>query len=979
MLARAWLLALLILLVCGVLLARLFHLQIIEGERYARAVHESQLSMRYVPARRGLIRDRHGTVLADNRAVYHIAVQLSELELDRRRQRRTPFLLFDRPRFDTLIAELAPRTLRDPGELREIIKDELLRFPGVAVRRGQPSGTGQPELLALPKDAIMAGVDVSGRSDESDTPEESPEPTPELTEADERIGRLAASGLLHDDPRAAMLRELSLRRQQDWRLLDDDDLTAVTQDLAQRFDVPTDLLVPVLEPFVPLLTLQAASDDQAGIQIDEGWRLFGAEQQRHAATGLARFLGVAPSEVDAQLDAALSLIDSRVESSPWFFVPAAFEERLAGLLPEQIELARLTVAGMPAARQRIFILQGDTDGDADGLLSLLARRIAAGLTYDPEELELLLLQHGERLNSKQVLRRFRLHHIALDPELLARLLGELERRLRAADVDDDIIALEARLAEARRTADRNWRGSTRFDPIPLVRDIPHRLAVGLAGVGANVPDLPIAATGDYVGTEPELPGLSVVNELGREYPFDSHACHSIGWLGKISSRMDRTVALNMGLDPQGWSGNQGLEAAYDRLLQGVVGRHLRKRTPEGWEVEILQPAQAGPDLQTTLDNELQILGEESLRDWLPLAEAVGSIPASKRNEIYQARTISQGRSGCVLMDCRTGEVLVCASRPGFDLNELRNNYLELLDTEQHPGRPLEDNATWANQAPGSTLKPLVALAGLMEGIIEPDTIIHSRGYMDTWRGRKILPDHPAVPRDWTMRRAIQKSSNVYFATLAGKIGPERLTAWYQRFGLGQSWAVDLDWQRPGLLYTPQSIANDRPHEPVWHKSDTWRLGIGQFLSASPLQLVVVAAAIGNGGTVLHPYIATPAADQAVAEHIDIPSAYLATIRGGMEDVTDIGGTASWLRLGGRASGVKVAAKTGTSEWGSAASRDAGLTPDNAWLIGYAPADNPRVAFAIYIHAAATSGGRACSGVAKQLLERYFERYGVGAR
>jgi cell division protein FtsI/penicillin-binding protein 2 len=120
------------------------------------------------------------------------------------------------------------------------------------------------------------------------------------------------------------------------------------------------------------------------------------------------------------------------------------------------------------------------------------------------------------------------------------------------------------------------------------------------------------------------------------------------------------------------------------------------------------------------------------------------------------------------------------------------------------------------------------------------------------------------------------------------------------------------------------------------------------------------------------------ATQPVVQDLRIRKAHLDEVRRGMEMATANlpGSTAKLLVLEGPAAGIKVAAKTGTAEWGSPASRAAGLTPDHAWMVGYAPADNPTVAFAVFIHSG-TFGGQACSPIAKRVLERYFTKYGRG--
>jgi penicillin-binding protein 2 len=222
------------------------------------------------------------------------------------------------------------------------------------------------------------------------------------------------------------------------------------------------------------------------------------------------------------------------------------------------------------------------------------------------------------------------------------------------------------------------------------------------------------------------------------------------------------------------------------------------------------------------------------------------------------------------------------------------------------------------------------------------------------------------------------SSNIYFATVAARVNKGnlgRLSEFAARFGLGQANAIDVPGQRPGRLPTPQNLPMTRPNEPKWRPSDSWFMGIGQFLTASPLQVVCIAAAVANGGHIVRPYLVKPAG-QAEVKDLHIRADWLNELRHGMELVTANlpHSTAKYLVLEGAVAGIKVAAKTGTSEWGSEASRASGRTPDHAWLIGYAPADNPTVAFACFIHSG-TGGGPATSGVVKRVLQTYFTKYG----
>ena len=372
-------------------------------------------------------------------------------------------------------------------------------------------------------------------------------------------------------------------------------------------------------------------------------------------------------------------------------------------------------------------------------------------------------------------------------------------------------------------------------------------------------------------------------------------------------------------------------------------------------------------MTTELDMELQTLAEDSLTNWIDLAGALG-IPT---DGMKKAQKVGKGRAGLALIDCHTGAIIALASTPGYKIDELRTNYDELMKAA---GDPLLNYATMPDQPPGSAMKLCTALAGLEFGVLSPGEEINSNGYMAMVRGQKVLRDH-APPGSYDLPHAIRVSSNVYFATIAQRLKGERLAQIASQLGLGRINSLDVADQRPGILPRPSTLAALRPKEPKWLPSDDWRLGIGQFLTASPLQIACLGATVANGGRVVQPYLVKPA-NQPVVTDLHIRKSHLDELRRGMEDVTANlqGATAKLLVLEGPAAGIKVAAKTGTAEWGSPASREAGRTPDHAWMVGYAPANNPTVAFAVFIHSG-TSGGQATSGVVKKILERYFTKYG----
>lgn len=969
MVARAWLLALLFTVVAAVLMGRLFQLQVLHGDRYAEDVVQSRLAVDYQGARRGRILDRHGTPLVDNRAVYDAAVVLARLEHGRADRRRIDFWRLDRSRYDDLLSEFSARTFIPPLELRRELDALLEDFPAVAIRQGEAvvDAEGDAGLVVLPQAAFLDAANALGGLDAD----------AEAAPIDPRLARLAESGLLFDDPRAALTREFDRRRGNGTLVLTHRELDALIDELAVAWSVPPQMLAAVLEPFAPVVRLR---DSDGGPDAGEGgasaadsrrWRILVAERRRQAEAAIARFLSASRDTVREALRAAVRRVRAPSDPGPWYYVSAVDRGALGELLPDAIETRLLRLDGAPPSRERVWLLQGDAP-ETEGMFTLLCHRLAPALGLPPDEIAFILTRHAERVGIRQMERRYRVHLITFDRARLERLTTDLAAVFANTAVDATLSRIEAAIADARRTADREWRGSTRHDPLVIVPDLPQQVAVDLAGAGAELPPRDPLVRG-FLGTGPDLPGLRIVARMGREYPFPGTASHVLGWLGRLSARVDRRDALALGLDPQGWAGARGIEARYDEVLQGILGRRVRLRTATGWQLlehECRAPV-PGTDLATTLDIELQLAVEDALGRWLQLADDLGTIPPAHRDEVLAAQAINRGRAGMCVIDVDTGAVRALASTPGFRLSEIRTRYRELIDPEASPGQPLHDNATWAAQPPGSTLKPLVALAAMAEGVLGPTEVVHTQGYMARWRGRGVLGDHPPVPHDWRVEEAITRSSNTFFATVAERLGPRKLVAWLHRFGLGERNAVDIDWQRPGLVPDPDNIMRTRPSEPTWLPADTWRLGIGQFCTASPLQIAPLAAAVANGGTILRPYLWRGQADHAVAEHIDLPAHALQAVRDGMIAVTERGGTAPWLQLGGVVGDIQVAAKTGTSEWGSRDSRRAGLTPDNGWLMGYAPADDPQVAFAIYVHAAGMSGGRACSGIAVQVLQTYF--------
>jgi penicillin-binding protein 2 len=930
---RFWLLAVLFALVMGTFLIRLMDLQLIQGDRLAQAVDQSRLVTEVIPPRRGRILDRKGAPLVDNKAVYHLGVVLADLELSGRARRLIPLWRLDEQHTDALVAELAVRLRRPPLGIRDALTHDLVNHPAVAVRRGARVRSADLKLVAMPRRALA----------------------PTGGERDAEVAQLVGGDLVSEDPREALARELTLRWQQPIGLVTEGEFRAATSLLDQDFSQTFDHCAPVLEPFLPHFSVSLALEDGTTVALD--LRLIDPDRRAQAEDVLARLLNETPALIHERFERALAAVREKPSPSLYYFAASSRAESIAPLLPADQGLHELPIAGVPGLRERILLIQGDAP-ENDGLFAQVTRRLAATLGTDADLIESLITRHAERQRPVNAEREFQVRQVILDPRRYDRLCAGLAAELTRLGRPTTRLDIEAALAKARTIADRAWTGQTRLDLIPLIENVPHPIAVRIAGIGSRPPaDLAAA----YEETDAALPGLGLQVDLGREYPFPGSASHLIG-------------NIRRGEDPEdpgsfSWQGISGLEKTYDAVLRGAPGTIVRARTPDGRRVLRDDPPLAGTDLTVELDMELQTLAEDSLNRWFELAEALGT--ATDRMKAGLA--VGKGRAGFAMIDCHTGAIIALASSPGYKLEDLNDHYDELLAA---PGNPMLNYATMPDQPPGSSMKICTALAGLEYGALVPGEHIHSQGYMALVHGQKVLRDH-APPGDYDLAHAIQVSSNVYFAIIAQRLGGEKLAEVASRFGLGSNNTLDVADQRPGILPRPATIARVRPREPHWLPSDDWRLGIGQFLTASPIQVACLAAAVANGGHVVRPYLVKPST-QPVVRDLNIRQAYLDELRHGMEMVTDNvpGSTAKLLVLEGAAAGIKVAAKTGTAEWGSSASREAGRTPDHSWMAGYAPAHNPTIAFAIFVHSG-TFGGQACSPIAKRVLERYFIKYGPG--
>ncbi len=938
MIYRAWLLAFLFSVISTIFIGRLFYLQIIRGHELATEITQDRHLNELVPARRGRIVDRHGEVIVDNRNIYNLSLVLNDLCLSWRETKRHPFYKLDQEGLTHLRAELSMRIAVDAAKIESVILEELEQNPGVAIRYQKGDEIRKPEIIAIPRSALQLDALTSNEQ--------------------EKVASLFEQRLIGHDIRQAISTEVQYQRQNDIILFNHQQLLKLSAALNEVLDMGDDYCKEALLPFLPNVHIDSSKLKTKNDILE--WYCIDADHIDQAITHLSRFTNVEAELLRSVMLDTLDRMRLRDTITNWYFAPSAIAQKIKSFLPQDLKPVTISIDGLPPNRERIYIIQGDNEDDP-GFLSLMFNRIQSNLDItEVDWLRALFEEKAERISAFRSGRLYRKKQIALDYERTRSFIQRLAATLDRAGLPCNVRVAESYVTDVRRLSDKEWQGLSRHHPITIVKNIPRRIAIGLSGSGYQAPKNVI---GSFQNVESLLPGLRVTTHNGREYLFPGVASHLIGYLGRIDSNMSREEALSIGLDPDGLRGRGGLEGRYDHVLQGSTGVMIKKLNERSRQYEVLKHDSKDPlpgqDLRTTIDAQLQQHCTWALKNWYQLAVELGTSTST----MEEGLRIGKGRAGIVIMDVKNGAVLSMASAPGYDLDNFNKHYSDLLKDHS---QPLLDNATIANRHPGSVVKILVAVAGLHEGKITPSYTMECNGYMalDS-RGNKILRDHAIGT--FNVSQAIAKSSNKFFATVGAKLGPVTVLEWYKRFGMGEKYAYDIPWQRVQTLPSPQNIEQTRPREPHWNNYDTWSISIGQFIKVAPLEVITIPAFVANGGTIVKPHLVPPSIP-IIHDYITMKPSHLQAVRRGMEMAVE-SGTVPYLRLSGEGAGIKVAAKTGTAQWGRK-----GNPFDHSWLIGYAPADNPKVCFAIFVHSG-SSGGRACAPIAKTVLEKYFEIYG----
>lgn len=500
---------------------------------------------------------------------------------------------------------------------------------------------------------------------------------------------------------------------------------------------------------------------------------------------------------------------------------------------------------------------------------------------------------------------------------------------------DALVADLARIIDKPREVDRDdiWAHIKRRRPIPL-----------FAFTGLD--DAQMARLAEWPGA---LPGTDIYVGSERIYPFGDTASHIIGYVGRgqpreveEASESDEQEDFNFYMPDL--AGREGIEYACDLALAGRGGGHLIRVNAVGYKHEVLpgRPAIPGLDVMLTLDAGLQRTAE---------------------------RALGSNRGAAVVLDCENGDILAMANSPRYDLRL----FVPVLTSEtwnrllKDPAKPLYNRASSGTYPPGSVLKPVVALCGLREHVVDPDTRFTCTGSISV--GQRLFHcanryGHGEI----SMQRAIAASCNPYFIDIALRLGFEPvLHDEFAALGFGTAPWIGVQ-TASGLL--PSSAWKRARMGDSWRSGDTANVSLGQgFLSATPLQIAMMTATLAMDGKLLKPRLIRDAGDGSGVQDAPVssgvmnwPTSALSVVKAGMHDAINASyGTGRRAAV----SGVDAGGKTGTAQY-----YENHEWKKHAWMIAFAPFDAPRYAIAVVCEDA-DAGGLTAAAVLRELFIHLF--------
>jgi len=519
------------------------------------------------------------------------------------------------------------------------------------------------------------------------------------------------------------------------------------------------------------------------------------------------------------------------------------------------------------------------------------------------------------------------------PSFSALLLRDSSRDLNA---DADLIAQGLHLDPTEvKTRIRHFASMPQYQPIFLKEDItPDELAF----IDAH---------------RNELPELDTIVAHRRLYPRNGFLAHLIGYVGEVSEDMLNQPQFEL-YNQGDVVGVSGVERQYNNALMGQNGARRAVVNSHGREIGLLGETAAvpGKQLKLTIDIDLQIAAEEAM----------------------------EGKNGAIVaMDPKTGEILAMVSRPTFDPNDFavrvsRDEWSKLVND---PDKPLLNKAIQAQLAPGSTFKIIMSVAGWQENIAQT-LHVNCTGSAEFY-GRRfgcwVKSGHGAVD----LEKAIYASCDVFFYTLAEKLGIERIAKYAAALGLGEKTGIDLPNEVSGVM--PSEEWKIKNFKQKWFAGETISVGIGQgAIAITPVQLLRAISAISMGGRMVVPHVVNPqglplgyveTANYTEVKNVPIDPNGWTYITDAMTRVLQPGGSAPSAGV----PGIDIAGKTGSAQIVSLATRakfkNAEDLAQNGWFVGFTPRRNPDVIVCVLFQGG--EHGKLAARIATQVLKAYVDK------
>ena len=461
----------------------------------------------------------------------------------------------------------------------------------------------------------------------------------------------------------------------------------------------------------------------------------------------------------------------------------------------------------------------------------------------------------------------------------------------------------------------------------------------------------------------EFPELDTLMVHRRLYPKDGFMAHLIGYVGQVSEEMLNSPRFEL-YQPGDIVGQSGVELSYNDVLMGKDGSRRVLVDSKGREVgrptkDANIPAIPGHKLKLTIDLDIQKAAELAM----------------------------QGKNGAlVAMDPRNGEILAMVSRPTFDPNDfaVRISAKEWKELTEDPNHPLLNKAIQAQLAPGSVFKIIMSVAGTNEGIAQNLHVNCPGGgtfygrYFKCW----VVAEH-RVHGAVDLTKAIYQSCDVFFYTLAERLGIEKIAKWATALGIGKKTGIDLPNEASGVM--PSEEWKMRTFRQKWYPGEVISVGIGQgAVATTPIQLARAIGGIAMGGTLYRPHVVRPedlpedyrqlaTSNLPDVVHVPMnPQAWI-TITDAMAGVVQPGvGTAGMEHL----AGIDFAGKTGSAQVISNTLRKSkGFSSkafkDNGWFAGVAPRRNPEIVVCVLLEQG--EHGYLAARVTSEVIKAYVEK------